>query len=160
MKRTVGAILILFLGVNFQALAQGGPGGGCFRANEMRAEANVRMSFMLRERAKICAGGTGSKAFTGLPKQWSEFEQANTAKIKQAVDLRKKAIERNFKSVENSEAAQNERLIATFRDQPAYEASCKQIADILGKLGKEAWGGLEKRGRDFDSAVKRDWPAC
>lgn len=160
MKRTLGAVLILFLSANFPALGQGAPGGACFRANEMRAEANVRMSFMLRERSRICATGTGSKAFTGLPKQWSDFEQANAAKIKQAVDLRRKAIERNFKSTENAEAAQTERLIATFRDQPAYEASCKQIADILGKLEKEAWGGIEKRGRDFDSAIKRDWPAC
>jgi len=159
-KRTFGVVLVLCQAIAFAAQAQGAAGMGCFRANEMRAEANVRMGLMLRERARICATNTGSNAFAGLPKQWGEFEQANAAKFKQAVDLRRAAIEKNFKSTDNNEIAQNERLIASFRDQPAYEASCKQIADILTMLGKEAWGGLEKRARDFDAAIKRDWPEC
>jgi len=159
-KRTFGLVLILSQAVACTALGQGAAGPGCFRANEIRAEANVRMALMLRERARVCATNTGSNAFAGLPKQWGEFEETNVAKLKQAVDLRRKAIEKNFKSTDNNEFAQNERLIASFRDQPVYEASCKQIADILDKLAKEAWGGLEKRARDFDAAIKRDWPEC
>lgn len=159
-KRTFGVVLALSQVIACAALAQGAAGTGCFRANEIRAEANVRMSLLLRERARVCATNTGSNAFGDLPKLWGEFEEANAAKLKQAVDLRRTAIEKNFKSTVNNEIAQNERLIASFRDQPVYEASCKQIADILGKLAKEAWGGLEKRARDFDAAIKRDWPEC
>ncbi len=158
MKRTLAIVLVLSACTSAQALAQGS--GACFRPNEIRAEANVRMSFMLRERARACSANAGSGDFADLPKRWNEFEGANAAKINQAVDTRRKAIARAFKSPENSETAQNERLINAFRQEPAYEASCKQIADILGKLGTEQWGGLEKRGREFDNEIRRDWPAC
>lgn len=133
---------------------------GCFRQNELKAEANVRLGLLLRERAAVCAARSGDPAFNGLPGMWSKFEQDNATQIKAAVEMRARAIGRVFKNPENSAEAQTGRLIARFRQEPAYSANCRDIQKLLEDLEKGGWGAFQRRARLFDSEVRRDSPPC
>ena len=135
-------------------------GMGCFRQGELSAEANVRLGLLLRERAAVCAARSGDPAFTGLPEQWSKFEQANASQLKSAVETRARAIERVFKNADNTAEAQTGRLIARFRQEPAYSANCRDIQKLLDEFEKGGWGAFQRRARLFDSEVKRDSPPC
>jgi hypothetical protein len=133
---------------------------GCFRQAELKAEANVRLGLLLRERAAVCAVRSGDPAFSDLPERWSKFEQANASQLKDAVETRSRAIERVFKNADNSVEAQTGRLIARFREEPAYSANCRDIQKLLDGFEKSGWGGFQKRARLFDSEVKLDSPPC
>ena len=152
------ALVVLTISL-FPALAWA-QAGGCFRQGELNAEANVRLGLLLRERAVVCAVRSGDSAFSGLPQMWSNFEQANSVQLKNAVETRSKAIERVFKNPENSPEAQTGRLIARFREEPAYGANCRDIQKLLEEFEKGGWGAFQKRARLFDSEVKRDSPLC
>ena len=135
-------------------------GAGCFRQGELAAEANVRLGLLLRERAAICAVRSGDPAFSALPEKWSKFEQANASQLKNAVETRARAIERVFKNPDNTPEAQPGRLIARFREEPAYSANCRDIEKMLDDMNKSGWGAFQRRAKLFDSEVKRDSPPC
>lgn len=133
---------------------------GCFRQGELKAEANVRLGLLLRERAMVCAARSGDAAFSELPQMWSRFEQANAPQLKDAVETRSRAIDRVFKNAENSADAQTGRLIARFRQEPAYSANCRDIQKLLTEMEKGGWGAFQRRAKLFDSEVKLDSPPC
>lgn len=133
---------------------------GCFRQGELKAEANVRLGLLLRERAAVCAARSGDPAFNDLPQMWSKFEQANGPQLKDAVETRARAIDRVFKNAENSADAQTGRLVARFRQEPAYSANCRDIQKLLTDMDKGGWGAFQRRARLFDSEVKLDSPPC
>ncbi len=152
-------VLLIVLMTLAPALA-GAAETGCLRPNEMKAESNLRLALMMRERARVCAFRSGNDEFAKLPAQWSQFEQQNDKLIRDMVQTREAAIGRVYKSRPKEAEAQVGRLIARFRQEPAYTANCRDIARTMSEFEKSGWGAFQKKARLFDSEVKLDSPPC
>lgn len=157
------ALVTVGAGALAQGQAPGREGAGrankaCFNQKEAEAEAEVRTGIQLREILRRCAQiDPGGQAYLD---DWYRFDQENSDRLRNAVELRRAALSRIFPNRAQAQQWETDAAVATMKPVQTNEAVCKSTYDIIERIKKEKWNGFKYYARLQENILIYELPLC
>lgn len=131
--------------------------GLCYTKREVEAEATFRTAIGLREILRQCAA---LNMATSAMADWYAFDTEQAERIKAALDIRSKAIQRMFPGQANAERNLNDAVIANFAKQEKNEGVCKSTENVMREISKRGWSGFMRYVNLNRSLLSQEMPTC
>lgn len=130
----------------------------CFNQKEAEAEAEVRTGIQLREILRRCAQ-IDPNGQTYLD-DWYAFDQENSDRLRNAVELRRAALSRIFPNRAQAQQWETDSAVATTKPLQTNEAVCKSTYDVIERLKKDKWNGFKYYARLQEQILIYELPLC